>query len=144
MNGIESDVNSISITLDGQGNTINYSRNQVNEEFPSSTPKLNEASIRKLFEDQFQVSLAYVPDHLYNNAKGNYFLGYIPNDQSANSMDANTGKFISFSGKKVSLPRLRTARFRCPKRSSSQSRLHSLAEIQRPDGWNHRSNSRPA
>lgn len=98
VNGIESDVNSISITLDGQGDTINYSRNQVNEEFPSSTPKLNEASIRKLFEDQFQVSLAYVPDHLYNNAKGNYFLGYIPNDQSANSMDANTGKFISFSG----------------------------------------------
>ncbi|WP_194544607.1 YcdB/YcdC domain-containing protein [Paenibacillus sp. JZ16] len=98
VNGIESDVNSISITLDGQGNTINYSRNQVNEEFPSSTPKLNEASIRKLFEDQFQVSLAYVPDHLYNNAKGNYFLGYIPNDQSANSMDANTGKFISFTG----------------------------------------------
>lgn len=98
VNGIESDVNSVSITLDGQGNTINYSRNQVNEEFPSSTPKLNEASIRKLFEDQFQVSLAYVPDHLYNNAKGNYFLGYIPNDQSANSLDANTGKFISFSG----------------------------------------------
>lgn len=98
VNGIESDVNSISITLDGEGNTINYSRNQVNEEFPSSTPKLNEASIRKLFEDQFQVSLAYVPDHLYNNAKGNYFLGYIPNDQSANSLDANTGKFISFTG----------------------------------------------
>lgn len=98
VNGIESDVNSISITLDGEGNTINYSRNQVNEEFPSSTPKLNETSIRKLFEDQFQVSLAYVPDHLYNNAKGNYFLGYIPNDQSANSLDANTGKFISFTG----------------------------------------------
>ncbi|MEC0206099.1 S-layer protein [Paenibacillus lautus] len=103
VNGIESDVNSISITLDGQGNTINYSRNQINEEFPSSTPKLNEASIRKLFEDQFQVSLAYVPDHLYNNAKGNYFLGYIPNDQSGNSLDANTGKFISFSGEESGL-----------------------------------------
>lgn len=103
VNGIESDVNSISITLDGQGNTVNYSRNQINEEFPSSTPKWNEASIRKVFEDQFQVSLAYVPDNLYNNAKGNYFLGYIPNDQSGNSLDANTGKFISFSGEESGL-----------------------------------------
>ncbi len=103
VNGIESDVNSITITLDGQGNTIQYSRNQVSEEFPSSTPKLNEASIRKLFEDQFQVSLAYVPENLYNNAKGEYFLGYIPNDLSGYSMDANTGKFISFTGEESGL-----------------------------------------
>lgn len=102
-NGIESDVNSISITLDGQGNIMSYSRNQIKEEFPSSTPKLNEASIRKLFEEQFQVSLAYVPENLYNNSKGNYFLGYIPNDQSSYSLDANTGKFIGFTGEESEL-----------------------------------------
>lgn len=98
VNGIESDVNSISMTVDGYGNIINYSRNQISEDFPSSTPKWDEAAIRKVFEEQFKVTLAYVPDRLYNNEKGNYFLGYIPNEQSGLSLDANTGKFLSFSG----------------------------------------------
>lgn len=103
VNGVESDVNSVSITLDGHGNIMSYSRNQISEEFPSPTPKLNEASARKLFEEQFQVSLAYVPENLYYNTKGNYFLGYIPNDQSGYSLDANTGKFIGFTGEESGL-----------------------------------------
>lgn len=98
VNGIESDANSISMTVDGYGNIVSYSRNQISEEFPSSTPKWDEAAIRKVFEEQFKVTLAYVPDRLYNNEKGNYFLGYIPNEQSGQSLDANTGKFLSFSG----------------------------------------------
>lgn len=98
VNGIESDVNSISLSLDGYGNVLSYSRNQINETFPSPTPKWDEAAIRKVFEEQFNVTLAYVPENMYNNTKGNYFLGYIPNEQSSLSLDASTGKFLSYSG----------------------------------------------
>lgn len=99
VNGIESDLNGINITLDGQGNVTSYSRSYSNEKYPSPTPKLDAAAIRKLYEDQFSVDLAYVPENRDNsNGKSKYFLGYIPNEQSASSLDANTGKAIGYMG----------------------------------------------
>ncbi|WP_036720026.1 YcdB/YcdC domain-containing protein [Paenibacillus sp. JCM 10914] len=98
VNGIESDVNSISIMLDGQGRVNGFSRNLTGDEFPSPTPAIDAATSRKQFEEDFKVELAYVPEKLYSNANGKYFLGYLPVEQSGLAMDANTGEFISNLG----------------------------------------------
>lgn len=98
VNGIETDSNTISISLDGWGNVISYYRNSDDGDYPSPTPKIDAAAIRKLYKDQFGVKLAYVPENLYNNIRGNYFLGYVPENDAGYVRDADTGKTLNYFG----------------------------------------------
>ncbi|MUG66989.1 S-layer protein [Paenibacillus campinasensis] len=98
VNGIETDSNTITMSLDGWGNVITYYRNAYEGDYPSPIPKKDTAAIRKLYEEQFNVRLAYFPESLYNNRSGNYFLGYVPEDSAGYERDADTGKALNYFG----------------------------------------------
>lgn len=97
-NGIPSGTDSINIVVDGNGEINQFYRSSPGLEYPSAQPKITLEQAEKIFAEQFEVGLFYIP--VYKSGKVNqWILGWRPVEQSLYSIDALTGKRIDAVGK---------------------------------------------
>lgn len=97
-NGIPSGSDSINIVVDGNGNINQFHRSMQGLDYPSAQPKITLEQAEKIFAEQFEVSLYYIP--VYKSGKVNqWILGWRPVEQSLYPIDALTGKRIDAVGK---------------------------------------------
>lgn len=101
VNGIPSDADTISISVDEQGRVTSFSRQQSTKTTGSSVAKISAAEARKLYEESFAAELSYISSSPFGTSKGPYFLGYVPKSESNLAIDANTGSLLDYSGEPV-------------------------------------------
>lgn len=98
VDGIPSDADTVNMALDLYGNLTTFNRTQMSVKPATSKPKIPAEQIRKKYEEEFTVEMAYVPTSQVGTSKGTYFLAYLPSDHSLFALDAETGKKINYSG----------------------------------------------
>ncbi|MNO29700.1 hypothetical protein D3C76_196220 [compost metagenome] len=99
-NGIPS-LDNVSITIDSNGNIIQYSMSSQGSDYPSATPKFSQTAAEKKFKDEFNVELYYAPV-MKKDVVQEWILGWRPSDESIYSIDAITGKRLDYSGNPIS------------------------------------------
>lgn len=100
-NGIPSQAEAISVTVDANGNIVQFSKPSDNLTFPTSTAQITQIEADKQFNDNLDVDLYYIPIQK-NGRTTDWILGYRPIDYSTYAIDAVTGKRISYEGTNVS------------------------------------------
>lgn len=104
-NGIPSGSDSVIVIVDGKGNVIHFMKSSQGLEYPSAQPKISLEQANKIFDEQFDIGLHYIP--IYKNGKVNsWILGWLPIEQTLNFIDALTGKRIDMQGKESALSSL--------------------------------------
>ncbi|MGM1047476.1 MAG: YcdB/YcdC domain-containing protein [Bacillota bacterium] len=98
IDGIPSDADQISMSVDQQGRVTSFNRQQFTAKIPSAKAKISAKEARKLYEESFTVELSYIPTSVNGAPKGPYFLGYVPKTESSLVIDANTGSKLDYSG----------------------------------------------
>nr|WP_222591856.1 YcdB/YcdC domain-containing protein [Paenibacillus xylanexedens] len=89
--GVVSDAETVYITVDERGQATSYSRSTISAKYPSSKPKASEEQARQVFEDGFDVELAYISKEQWSSRQGQkYVLGYLPKGDSMGPINANT------------------------------------------------------
>ncbi|MGQ8875029.1 YcdB/YcdC domain-containing protein [Paenibacillus sp. TSA_86.1] len=89
--GVISDAETVYISVDERGQATSYSRSTISAKYPSSKPKASEEQARKVFEDGFDVELAYISkENLSSRQVQQYVLGYLPKGDSMGAINANT------------------------------------------------------
>lgn len=89
--GVVSDAETVYISVDERGQATSYSRSTISAKYPSSKPKVSEEKARQVFEDAFDVELAYISkEYLSSRQRQQYVLGYIPKEDSMGPINANT------------------------------------------------------
>lgn len=102
VNGIPSDADMISITVDEQGQVTTFNRTQQSDIKPvSSVAKISAEAARKQYEESFEAELSYIPSSQFGRTQGPYFLGYVPKTEAGFSIDANTGAMLDYGGEPV-------------------------------------------
>ncbi|MNW48911.1 Endo-1,4-beta-xylanase A precursor [compost metagenome] len=99
-NGIPS-VDSVSITVDSNGNVTQYSVAIEDMNYPSATPVISQAAAEKKLQNDFDAELYYIPI-TRKGALQEWILGWRPTDESIYSIDAKTGQRINYSGEQIS------------------------------------------
>ena len=99
-NGIPSQSDYINVTLDANGNVVQFSKNSDILKYPSSTATISQAEADKQFTADLDVGLYYIPINK-NGRTTDWLLGYRPLEYSMYSIDALTGKRISYDGTNV-------------------------------------------
>ncbi|PYE45827.1 hypothetical protein DFQ00_11663 [Paenibacillus barcinonensis] len=89
--GIVSEAERVYISVDERGQATAYSRTTIAAKYPSSQPKASEEQARKIFENEFEVELAYISKTRLSSKLGqSYILGYLPKGNSMGPINANT------------------------------------------------------
>lgn len=101
VNGIPSDADHVSISVDQKGQVTSFTRQQLTTEIPSSIAKISAEEARKQYEEAFTAELSYIPASLTGRPKGPYYLGYLPKNDSYFAIDANTGSKLDYTGEPV-------------------------------------------
>ncbi|GIP23969.1 YcdB/YcdC domain-containing protein [Paenibacillus sp. J22TS3] len=96
VNGIISNYEKLQVTVNYNGEVTGYYRNKSFSAYPSSKPAISLEAAEKTFREGLEIELAYVPDQMFSRQPAKYFLGYVPSQNSANSIDAHTGKKTVF------------------------------------------------
>ncbi|AOZ94361.1 hypothetical protein PNBC_04155 [Paenibacillus crassostreae] len=99
-NGIPSQADAMNISINSNGDIMHFSKSANALSYPSTTAKISEAEANKKFKDELDVGLYYIPIQK-NNQITDWILGYRPDSSSTYSMDASTGKRISYDGTTV-------------------------------------------
>ncbi|MCL6460183.1 MAG: hypothetical protein K6T85_19505, partial [Gorillibacterium sp.] len=100
-NGIYSQINSLTLTMDGEGNVLQFFQSSNQLEYPSSTPVLSQTDAEQKFTDYFDVMLNYIPIYK-NGVVTEWILGWKPVNTGLSAIDALTGKAINYEGTNVS------------------------------------------
>ncbi|WP_379130680.1 YcdB/YcdC domain-containing protein [Paenibacillus sp. sgz500958] len=96
-NGLLSTSESISVTMDGNGQVTQFYKPSSNFAYPSSQPKITLEQAEKKFSENFKVELVYIPVYK-DGTLSNWILSWRPQDSSVYALDAQTGKIISGEG----------------------------------------------
>ena len=98
--GIPIPEESVMITVDGNGNVLEFHRQAVDGDYPSATPKvaLNEA-VQK-YKENINLTLQYIPVH--RGSQVDVFLGWKPAAADFLVIDALTGDFLTPNGEALS------------------------------------------
>lgn len=101
-NGLPSQSEGINIAIDANGSIVQFSKPSDHYSYPSSTPTITQNEADKLFNAELDVSLYYIP--IQKNGKiTDWIMGYRPAEYSVNSIDAITGKRISYDNTNIPL-----------------------------------------
>ncbi len=100
-NGIPSQSDAISVTVDANGNIVQFNKPLDILEYPSSKATISQSEADKQFTADLDVGLYYIPI-IKNGPTTDWVLGYRPLEYSIYSIDALTGKRISYEGTAIS------------------------------------------
>jgi len=90
-NGVLIGDGGIQVTLDGDGNVIQFNKAQLVASFPSATPKVSKDQAIAFAKNNQKTDLQYIPLRQGNKIES-WWLGYIP---SLQPIDAHTGQFVA-------------------------------------------------
>lgn len=100
-NGVPSVSDFLNITINGNGEVVEFSKPSTSQAFPSSKPAVSKEQAQKKFADSFDVALHYTP--VYNNgAVASWILGWKAGEKSLYMLDAQTGDKIDNAGQGAS------------------------------------------
>jgi len=100
-NGIPSQSDVINVTIDANGNVVQFSKPSDIPTYPTSKAKITPIEADKQFIADLDVGLYYIPINK-NGRTTDWILGYRPLEYSMYSIDALTGKRISYEGTNAS------------------------------------------
>lgn len=100
-NGLPSASDVLSITVNGNGDILQFSKPAPGLEYPSAKPAISLESAQKKFTDGFAVGLYYIPVYKDNTIE-KWVLGWRPQEQSLYSINAQTGKSMDNEGAEAS------------------------------------------
>ncbi|OAB41465.1 YcdB/YcdC domain-containing protein [Paenibacillus glacialis] len=100
-NGIPSQSDAITVTVDANGNVVQFSKPSDILKYPSSKATITQSEADKQFTADLDVGLYYIPI-IKNGPSTDWVLGYRPLEYSMYSIDALTGKRISYEGTAIS------------------------------------------
>lgn len=95
--GLLSDSEKVSVSVNYNGEVTGFSRDKAFAEYPSEKPAVSLTIAEQVFRDNLNMELTYLPDRWNVNAPAKYFLGYVPENNTATSIDAKTGKRIQLT-----------------------------------------------
>ncbi|MHA6534688.1 S-layer homology domain-containing protein [Paenibacillus sp. BAC0078] len=87
----------LSITIDGNGNVIQFNKPSSGLFYPSAKPAVSLESAQKKFTDGLSVGLYYIPVY-QDNQVDRWILGWRPEEQDLYPIDAQSGKSIDYDG----------------------------------------------
>lgn len=100
VNGVPAPNSSISMTMDGNGNVLEFHRSNNIREYPSVEPAISLEEAEEQYAQNLQLSLQYIT--VGNSEDPALFLGWIPDQRvPMNMIDAQTGEFVSYTGEAV-------------------------------------------
>ncbi|AIQ70767.1 hypothetical protein PGRAT_26445 [Paenibacillus graminis] len=100
-NGLPSASDILSITVDSNGNVLQFNKPSPGLVYPSAKPAVSLESVQKKFTDNFAVELYYIPVYK-DGVVERWGLGWRPQEQTLYSVDAQTGKYIDNEGREAS------------------------------------------
>ncbi|OAB44992.1 YcdB/YcdC domain-containing protein [Paenibacillus antarcticus] len=101
-NGIPSPSDAINVTVDAVGNIIQFNKPSDILTYPTSKATITQYQADKQFINDLDVGLYYIPINK-NGRTTDWVLGYRPVEYSMYSIDALTGKRISYEGTNPSI-----------------------------------------
>jgi hypothetical protein len=100
-NGIPSQADAINISVNANGDIVQFSKPSDQLSYPSSKAKITEAEAIKKFKDELDIELCYIPIRKTNQIT-DWIMGYRPQESGVYPIDAITGKRISNDGTTIS------------------------------------------
>ncbi|OKP98240.1 S-layer homology domain-containing protein [Paenibacillus sp. P46E] len=100
-NGLPTSSDALGITIDGNGNVLQFNKQSPGLVYPSAKPAITLESAQKKYTDSFALGLYYIPVYK-DSLVERWVLGWRPQEQSLYSIDAQTGKRIDNEGTEVS------------------------------------------
>ncbi|XEC95546.1 YcdB/YcdC domain-containing protein [Paenibacillus tarimensis] len=100
-NGIPSNSETVSITVNGNGEIIDFNRHRYEGEYPSAVPALTKKQAEERIKNNVSLTLSYISDNPYGyNRSGSvkWKLAYVP-VANGSMLDATTGELIGWDGK---------------------------------------------
>ncbi|OMF21602.1 S-layer homology domain-containing protein [Paenibacillus sp. FSL H8-0259] len=99
-NGLPSAADMLNISVDGNGNIVQFSKPATDGVYPSAKPAVSPESASKQFAENFKVGLYYIPIYK-DGAAVRWILGWRPESESLSLVDAQTGKSIDNEGEAI-------------------------------------------
>ncbi|MNO25295.1 Endo-1,4-beta-xylanase A precursor [compost metagenome] len=100
-NGLPSASDVLSITIDGNGDVLQFNKPSPGLVYPSAKPAVSLESVQKKFTDSLAVGLYYIPVYK-DGVVERWGLGWRPQEQTLYSIDAQTGKYLDNEGREAS------------------------------------------
>lgn len=88
----------VSVTVDGNGNTISFSKSYEIMDYPDGTAVVTQAAAEQAFKDGLEIELRYIPVDRSGKVK-EWILAWQTKDETAYPIDAVTGKRLNYEGK---------------------------------------------
>ncbi len=104
-NGLPSGLESISITISGDGEVTQFNRLGERLDYPSPVPTVSRADAEKKFREEFQVELGYVPVYK-NGVITDWVLAWGPASDASQVINAQTGHKIDTEGKDITVTKV--------------------------------------
>lgn len=102
VNGIPSPSDRINITVDGNGNVLDFYRNMDVLEYPATQAKISLEEAKRKYRENLKLTLQYIPISDVYGEDSKWFLGWVPDRTSAfRILDAVTGEFLNGAGEPV-------------------------------------------
>lgn len=101
VNSISSPSDGIQITIDGEGNIIQYHRSEAGHSYPSPTPAISADAAAKAYESAAQITLQYIPVYSPTVSEKKWLLAWSPYRLEGIAIDAHTGDYLDAMGVKL-------------------------------------------
>lgn len=103
-NGIVSPVEHVSVTVNGNGELVRFSKSSERYVYPDAKPALSEEEALKQLTSDFGVRLTYQPITGRTGVPSKWVLAWIPEEIATTPIDAVTGKRLSIMGSGEAVP----------------------------------------
>lgn len=99
-NGLSSNSDSIRVTVDGNGNIIQFNKSYFGLQYPSAKPAVSKEQAEKKFKEGFDIALYYTPIYK-KGVVDSWVLSWRAQEEALYTIDAQTGKRIDYEGKEA-------------------------------------------
>lgn len=96
-NGIPVSLQSVDVSIDGNGNIVGFSYRPLPGGVPETAKPIAKDQALDAYVEQLDLHLSYVNVNLYRDTP-KWVLAWVPSPSSMNIMDASTGEWLSYDG----------------------------------------------